>query len=85
MLNQARAAPREATRLTQAANLPKPPRSSNGCSGARERAPEATTRTPGRISLTGREPPTIDAKANDIEHAHRAGPAGPASPILCAT
>jgi len=30
-------------------------------------APDATLRTPGRIALTGREPPTIDAKANPIE------------------
>src|ERR1700684_1983802 len=31
-----------------------------------ERAPDATSRTPGSISLPGREPPTIEAKANDV-------------------
>src|SRR4029077_11419506 len=30
-------------------------------------APDATLRTTGRIALTGREPPVIDAKANAIE------------------
>ena len=32
-----------------------------------ESAPDATLRTAGRIALTGREPPTIDVKANAIE------------------
>ena len=32
-----------------------------------ESAPDATSRTTGRIALTGREPPTIDANANAIE------------------
>jgi poly(hydroxyalkanoate) depolymerase family esterase len=32
-----------------------------------EGAPDAKSRTPGRVSLPGREPPTIDAKANDVE------------------
>jgi len=46
-----------------------------------ERAPDATPRTPGRISLPGREPPTIDAKANDVEETDRAHPAqAPSAP-----
>ena len=77
MLNQDTV--REATRLTQAGQLAEATallqRMLRG-----ERAPEATTRTPGRISLTGREPPTIDAKANDIEKADRARPLGPRAP-----
>src|SRR5260370_5327593 len=32
-----------------------------------ESGPDATSRTTGRIALTGREPPIIDAKANTIE------------------
>ncbi len=32
-----------------------------------ERAPAAISRIPGRISLLGREPPTIDAKANEVD------------------
>jgi poly(hydroxyalkanoate) depolymerase family esterase len=31
-----------------------------------ERAPDATSRTRGRVDLPGCEPPTIDAKANDV-------------------
>jgi poly(hydroxyalkanoate) depolymerase family esterase len=62
---------REATRLTQAGQLAEATallqRMLRG-----ERAPDATTRTPGRVSLTGREPPTIDAKANDVEKTDRA-------------
>ena len=77
MLNQDTV--REATRLTQAGQLAEATallqRMLRG-----ERAPEATTRTPGRISLTGREPPTIDAKANDIEKADRAHPLAPRAP-----
>ena len=47
-----------------------------------ERAPEAASRTTGRIALPGREPPTIDAKANDLEetdspHSARATSAQP--------
>jgi hypothetical protein len=30
-------------------------------------APDATLRYTGRLALTGREPPIIDAKANTIE------------------
>jgi len=67
---------RESTRLTHAANWPKPRAPSAHARG--ERAPDATTATPGRISLPGREPPTIDAKANDVEETDRAPPgAGP--------
>jgi poly(hydroxyalkanoate) depolymerase family esterase len=62
---------REATRLTQAGQLAEATallqRMLRG-----ERAPDATTRTPGRVSLTGREPPTIDAKANDVEKTDKA-------------
>jgi poly(hydroxyalkanoate) depolymerase family esterase len=32
-----------------------------------ESAPDATLRTTGRLALTGREPPIIDAKANTVE------------------
>jgi hypothetical protein len=57
---------REATRLTQAGQLAEATallqRMLRG-----ERAPDATSRSPGRVSLPGREPPTIDAKANDVE------------------
>jgi poly(hydroxyalkanoate) depolymerase family esterase len=64
MLNQEQI--REATRLTQAGQLAEATallqRMLRG-----ERAPDATSRAPERISLPGREPPTIDAKANDVE------------------
>src|SRR5712672_1652806 len=57
---------REATRLTRAGQLVEATallqRMLRG-----ESAPEATFRTTGRIALTGREPPIIDAKANTIE------------------
>jgi poly(hydroxyalkanoate) depolymerase family esterase len=58
---------REATRLTQAGQLAEATallqRMLRG-----ERAPDATSRTLGRVSLPGREPPTVDAaKANDLE------------------
>jgi poly(hydroxyalkanoate) depolymerase family esterase len=62
---------REATRLTQAGQLAEATallqRMLRG-----ELAPDVTTRTPGRVSLTGREPPTIDAKADDVEKTDRA-------------
>jgi poly(hydroxyalkanoate) depolymerase family esterase len=62
---------REATRLTQAGQLVEATallqRMLRG-----ERAADTTTRTRGRVSLTGLEPPTIDAKANDVEKADRA-------------
>ena len=57
---------REATRLTRAGQLVEATallqRMLRG-----ESAPDATLRTTGRIALPGREPPTIDAKANTIE------------------
>src|SRR3954453_10139768 len=57
---------REATRLTRAGQLVEATvllqRMLRG-----ESAPDATFRTTGRIALTGREPPIIDAKANTIE------------------
>jgi poly(hydroxyalkanoate) depolymerase family esterase len=57
---------REATRLTRAGQLVEATvllqRMLRG-----ESTPDATRRTTGRIALTGREPPTIDAKANPIE------------------
>jgi poly(hydroxyalkanoate) depolymerase family esterase len=57
---------REATRLTRAGQLVEATvllqRMLRG-----ESAPDATLRTTGRIALTGREPPIIDAKANTIE------------------
>jgi poly(hydroxyalkanoate) depolymerase family esterase len=56
---------REATRLTHAGQLAEATallqRMLRG-----ERAPDATSRTPMRLALPGREPPTIDAKANDV-------------------
>src|SRR5205807_5415560 len=56
---------REATRLTRAGQLVEATallqRMLRG-----ESAPEATSRTTGRIALAGREPPIIDAKANTI-------------------
>jgi poly(hydroxyalkanoate) depolymerase family esterase len=64
MLNQEQI--REATRLTHAGQLAEATallqRMLRG-----ERAPDAISRTPGRVSLPSREPPTIDAKANDVE------------------
>jgi poly(hydroxyalkanoate) depolymerase family esterase len=57
---------REATRLTRAGQLVEATvllqRMLRG-----ESAPDVTLRTTGRIALTGREPPIIDAKANTIE------------------
>src|SRR5260370_21963498 len=57
---------REATRLTHAGRLAEATallqRMLRG-----ERAPDATSRTPQWISLPGCEPPTFDAKANDVE------------------
>jgi poly(hydroxyalkanoate) depolymerase family esterase len=72
---------REATRLTRAGQLVEATvllqRMLRG-----ETAPDATSGTTGRIALTGREPPTIDAKADIIEgtdspHLARATPAQP--------
>jgi hypothetical protein len=57
---------REATRLTHAGQLAEATallqRMLRG-----ERAPDSILRIPGRFSLPGREPPTIDAKANGVE------------------
>ncbi|HMH60116.1 MAG TPA: esterase, partial [Bradyrhizobium sp.] len=57
---------REATRLTRAGQLVEATallqRMLRG-----ESAPDATSRTTGRLALTGREPPIIDAKANTVE------------------
>jgi hypothetical protein len=57
---------REATRLTRAGQLVEATvllqRMLRG-----ETAPEATSSTPGRIALTGREPLIIDGKADTIE------------------
>ena len=57
---------REATRLTRAGQLVEATallqRMLRG-----ESAPDAPSRTDGRIALTGREPLIIDAKANTIE------------------
>jgi len=62
---------REATRLTHAGQLAEATallqRMLRG-----ERAPDATSRSPGLVSLPGRKPPTIDAKANDVEKADSA-------------
>src|SRR5712671_777723 len=72
---------REATRLTRAGQLVEATvllqRMLRG-----ESAPDATLRTTGRIALTGRKPPIINAKANTIEetdspHLARATPAQP--------
>src|SRR5204863_5271184 len=44
-------------------------------------APDAKTHRPGRISLPGRKPPTIDAKANDFEEIGSTHPArAPSAP-----
>src|ERR1700719_612395 len=72
---------REATRLTRAGQLVEATvllqRMLRG-----ENAPDAALRTTGRVALTGRKPPIIDAKANTIEetdspHLARATPAQP--------
>ena len=56
---------REATRLTHAGKLVEATallqRMLSG-----ERAPDATSRPPGRVALPGREPPTIDVTDNDV-------------------
>jgi poly(hydroxyalkanoate) depolymerase family esterase len=69
---------REATRLTRAGQLAEATallqRMLRG-----ERAPDAT-RSPGRVSLPGRQPPTIDATANDAGETDSAHPK-PAPPV----
>jgi poly(hydroxyalkanoate) depolymerase family esterase len=71
---------RQATRLTRAGQLAEATallqRMLRG-----ERAPDATSRTPERISLPDRKPPTIDATANNVEKADSAHPrAAPSVP-----
>ena len=65
---------REATRLTHAGQLAEATallqRMFRG-----DRAPDAASRIPEPVSLPGREPPTIDAKANDIKQTDSAHPA----------
>jgi poly(hydroxyalkanoate) depolymerase family esterase len=56
---------REATRLTNAGQLAEATALLQ-CMLRGERAPDGTSRTPGRVALPGREPPTIDVKANDV-------------------
>jgi poly(hydroxyalkanoate) depolymerase family esterase len=70
---------REATRLTQAGQLAEATALLQRMLCG-ERAPDATSRTPGRISLPGREPPTIDANANDVEETDSAHPTRAPSP-----
>ena len=66
---------REATRLTQAGQLAEATallqRMFRG-----EGAPAGASSDPGRISLPGRTPPTIDLKANNVGEADRAARAG---------
>jgi poly(hydroxyalkanoate) depolymerase family esterase len=56
---------REATRLTQAGQLTEATALLQRM--FRERAPAAASPAPSRIGLPSRPPPTIDAKANDVE------------------
>jgi poly(hydroxyalkanoate) depolymerase family esterase len=57
---------REATRLTRIGQLAAATALLQRMMGG-ESAPDAASRTTGRIALTGREPPIIEAKANTIE------------------
>jgi poly(hydroxyalkanoate) depolymerase family esterase len=57
---------REATRLTRAGRLVEATALLQRMLGG-ERAPDAPSRTTGRIALAGREPLIIDAKANAVE------------------
>jgi poly(hydroxyalkanoate) depolymerase family esterase len=57
---------REATRLTQAGQLAEATALLQRMFRL-ERVPDAASRAPGRISLPGREPPTIDVRVNDVE------------------
>jgi hypothetical protein len=73
---------REATRLAHAGQLTEATallqRMLRG-----DRAPDAKSRTPGRVSLRGREPPTIDLTANDVEKIDSANLArAPSAPPL---
>jgi poly(hydroxyalkanoate) depolymerase family esterase len=72
---------REATRLTQAGQLAEATallqRMLRG-----EGAPDTTSRAPGGISLPGREPPIIDAKADEFAETDRAHPTqSPSAPL----
>jgi poly(hydroxyalkanoate) depolymerase family esterase len=62
---------REATRLTHAGQLAEATALLQRMLRA-ERTPDTISRTPGRVCLRGREPPTIDAKVNDVEETDRA-------------
>ena len=73
---------REATRLTHAGQLAEATallqRMLRG-----DRAPDAKSRTPGRVALRGRKPPTIDLMANDVEEIDSANLArAPSAPPL---
>ena len=73
---------REATRLTHAGQLAEATallqRMLRG-----DRAPDAKSRTPGRVALRGRKPPTIDLTANDVEEIDSANLArAPSAPPL---
>jgi poly(hydroxyalkanoate) depolymerase family esterase len=73
---------REATRLTHAGQLAEATallqRMLRG-----DRAPDAKSRTPGRVALRGRNPPTIDLTANDVEEIDSANLArAPSAPPL---
>ena len=65
---------REATRLTHAGQLAEATALLQGMFRG-DRAPDAASRIPGPVSLPGREPPTIDAKANDIKQTDSVHPA----------
>ena len=71
---------REATRLTHAGQLADATALLQSMLRG-ERAPDATTRTPGRVVLPRREPPTIDVKANDVVEVDSTHPArAPSAP-----
>jgi poly(hydroxyalkanoate) depolymerase family esterase len=65
---------REATRLTHAGQLAEATALLQGMFRG-DRAPDAASRIPEPVSLPGREPPTIDAKANDIKQTDNVHPA----------
>ena len=65
---------REATRLTHAGQLAEATALLQGMFRG-DRAPDAASRIPEPVSLPGREPPTIDAKANDIKQTDSVHPA----------
>jgi hypothetical protein len=63
---------REATRLTQAGQLSEATGLLQRMLGGKL---ASEVKSLGRVSLPGREPSTIDAKANDVEETNRAHPA----------